>query len=295
MSHPPSGPATAPIIHRKGKIIGPRDLTIHCQAWVPENPPRAVVLLVHGLKEHSGRYMSLVQHLVPRGFAVYGFDLPGHGQSQGTRTYIERFEDYIITLERYRTQVAEWQPQVTVFLYGHSMGALVSIQHLIQGQQLYRGAVISAPLFHVPEDQPGWMIAVGMILSRLAPKIRLLGVNDEGLSRVPRVIQEYRQDPLVFQGKTTARLAAELYAAIQRARSQAGKISLPVLILQGEDDPIVDPRGAQELYETLTSGDKTLKRYPGCYHELHHEREEDRLQVLQDLSGWLEDRLTSRS
>jgi alpha-beta hydrolase superfamily lysophospholipase len=103
--------------HQYGFFNDPR---IYYQAWLPENKPKAVLLIVHGIAEHSGRYMNLVNHFVPLGYAVYGFDHPGHGKSEGARVYIERFEEFTDTIKNYYDMIRSWHPELPVYIIGHS-------------------------------------------------------------------------------------------------------------------------------------------------------------------------------
>jgi alpha-beta hydrolase superfamily lysophospholipase len=128
-------------------------------------------------------------------------------------------------------------------------------------------------------------VAMGRILSVIAPKAGIVGLDVTGLSRDPEVVKAYVNDPLVFHGKTPARLAAEMLKAMQRVTAEAEKITLPFITIQGSADRLVEPGGAQMLYDKAGSSDKTLKIYEGLYHEVHNEPE--RLTMFKDLEAWL--------
>jgi len=128
--------------HQEGFFKGVRDANIYFQGWLPENEPRAVLLIVHGLAEHCGRYMNVVNHFVPLGYAVYGIDHLGHGKSDGKRVYVERFNDYTNTLKVYFDMIHGWQPDKPIFLVGHSMGGLISAVYLLDHQAELAGAVL---------------------------------------------------------------------------------------------------------------------------------------------------------
>ncbi|HOT92166.1 MAG TPA: lysophospholipase [Anaerolineae bacterium] len=275
--------------HREGFFRGVRDAQIYYQAWLPETECKAVLLIVHGLAEHSGRYMNVVNHFVPLGYAVYGLDHIGHGKSEGTRVYVKRFADYTDTLKIYFDMVRGWHPDKPIFLVGHSMGGLIGAAYLLEHQNELAGAVLSGPLIKAAGEISPTIIFMGKLLSALTPKAGLLGLNAEGVCRDPAVVQAYVNDPLVYTGKTTARLAAELIAATQRVADEAPKITLPLLIVQGSEDKLVDPVGAEVLYDKVSSPDKTLKIYEGFYHEVFNEPE--RAQVLKDVEAWLEKHL----
>ncbi len=124
------------------------------------------------------------------------------------------------------------------------------------------------------------------ILSKIAPKMGLLALDVNGISRDPEVVEAYVNDPLVFHGKTPARIGAELLSAMMRITDEASKLTLPMTIVQGAEDILVEPSGAQMLYDKASSADKTLKIYEGMYHEVFNEP--DRERVLKDVESWLE-------
>ncbi len=272
--------------HQEGYLKGVRDTDIFYQYWLPEGEPKATLLVVHGVREHSGRYMNVVNHLVPSGYGVYGIDHIGHGKSDGERVYVERFQDYTKTLKKYFDMIREWQPERPIFLIGHSMGGLISTAFLLEHQDELSGAVLSAPSIKVSDNTSQAIIFVGKLLSIIMPKAGLIKLDAENVSRDPAVVDAYINDPLAYTGKITARLGAEILETMQRVTEEATEIRLPIMIVQGSDDKVVDPRGAQLLYDLVTSEDKTIKIYDGLYHEVFNEPEHE--QVLNDVKTWLE-------
>lgn len=275
--------------HLEGYFQGVRNASIYYQAWLPDGDCNAVLLIVHGLGEHSGRYRNVVNHFIPQGFAVYGLDHLGHGKSDGPREMVERFEDYTDTLTIYCNMVKAWQAGKPVFLLGHSMGGLIASHYLIDHQAFFRGAVISAPAIKVGESISPAIIFMGKVLAVITPKAGVMALDANLISHDPEVVKAYGNDPLVFHAKTPARLAAELLKAMQRVTAEAGKITLPFITLQGGEDKIIDPGGAQLLYDKAGSKDKTIKIYEGFYHEVFNEPE--RARVLHDVETWLAARI----
>ena len=275
--------------HQEGNFKGIRGGNIYHQCWLPEKKPKAVLLIVHGLAEHSGRYSNVVNYFVPLGYAVYGMDLPGHGRSDGRRVHVKRFEDYTDQLKAYFDMVRVWQSDTPIFLTGHSMGGLIAGRYLLDHQEELAGAILSAPSVKVPDTVSPATIAVGRVLSVLVPTMGLLQLEAEGICRDPAVVEAYVTDSLVHTGKVTARLSAELLKAMQLVSDQAAAIELPILLVQGTADRLVDPDGARMLYERAASTDKTIKTYDGLYHEVFNEPEHDR--VLKDVETWLETHL----
>ncbi len=269
----------------EGSFKGVRGLSIFYQAWLPEGEVKAVLLIVHGLGEYCGRYMNVVNHFVPLGYAVYGLDHIGHGKSDGAREYVERFEDFTDNLTTYTTMVTGWQAGKPVFLLGHSLGGLIATYYLLDHQASFKGAIISAPAIKIGAGISQATITMGKILSVVMPKAGVLALDAGAISRDPQVVSTYANDPLVFHGKTPARLAAEMLKAMQRVTAELGKITLPFIAVQGGEDKLVDPAGAQMLYDRASSKDKTIKIYDGLYHEVFNEPE--RARVLGDVETWL--------
>lgn len=278
--------------HQEGVFMGVRKKALYYQGWLPEGEIRAVLLVVHGLAEHSGRYMNLVHRFVPLGYAVYGIDHIGHGRSEGRRLHVERFVDYTEPLRTCADMVRCWQPDRPLFLVGHSMGGLIGALHLVDRQEALSGAVLSGPAVKAPGDIPKTVIFIGRMLSVLLPRLGMVRLEAEGVSRDPAVVKAYLADPLVCRGKMTARLGAEMLGAMERVGVEANRIRLPILILQGGADRLVDPSGARLLYEKAASPDKKLIVYEGFYHEVFNEPEHDR--VLSDVEQWLEGHLPPR-
>jgi acylglycerol lipase len=271
--------------HIEGAFKSARDDDIYYQAWLPEGNVRAVLIVVHGIGEHSGRYMNVVNHLVPLGYAVYGFDHVGHGRSGGMREFVVRFDDYTTTLTRYCDLVRSRETVKPVFLLGHSMGGLIASYYLLDHQTTFRGAVLAAPSIKAGASVSPVNILVTKVLSVIAPGARVLALDANGISRDPQVVAAYVRDPLVFHGRTTARVAVELLKAMRRVTAEAGSITLPLLVLQGSGDQHVNPAGAQMLFDKAGSGDKTIRVFEGLHHEVFNEPE--RAQVLDEVEAWL--------
>lgn len=277
--------------HKEGSIKGIRGANIFYQYWSPEEHARANLVIVHGLAEHSGRYMNVVNHFVPAGYAVYGVDHIGHGRSDGDRVYVDRFQDYITTLATYIDMIHDWQPDKPIFLIGHSMGGLIGAAYLLEHQHELSGAVLSGPGIKVPDNISRTVIFMGKILSKILPRVGILQLDSKGVSRDPAVVDAYVNDPLVYTGKVTARLGAEMLKTMQDVTNSASRINLPLTIVQGGNDMLIDPGGAQLLYDSVSSEDKTIKIYEGFYHEVFNDPGHE--QVLNDVWKWIEAHLGS--
>lgn len=271
--------------HDEDFFTGRNGAKIYRQWWLPNGEPQAVILIVHGLAEHSRRYRPLVHHFVPMGYAVYGFDHLGHGKSEGTRCHADALEDFTENLQRMVLWIRERHPGKKLVLFGHSMGGLIATNYLIDHENEVDEAILSAPAIASTGEPSVWLKLKVGLLHRVRPRATFRKLDPAGISRDPDVVQDYSNDPLVHKGPMTIGLALVLGGAMVRAHKEAGRITLPVLIVQGGQDLLVNPEGAKTLFESISSERKQLKYYPDAYHELLNEPEAP--QVLSLMEGWL--------
>jgi acylglycerol lipase len=274
--------------NRDGSFAGSRGLSIYYQVWEPEVMPRALILLVHGAGEHCERYRHFARYFTDHGYAVAALDHPGHGKSDGTPGYVERFDDYVDTVRVYHQRLTGEFPGIPQILLGHSMGGLISGLYLLQYQQEFVGCVLSGPAVKT-DIEPGLMqMLLIRLLSVVTPKAGVLQLDAKGVSRDPAEVEKYVADPLVFHGKMSARKVAELFKAMNHLQANAGQITLPMLLLHGGEDSMASPESSRFLNSHISSADKTLKIYPGLYHEIFNEPEQQ--EVFAEVLAWCNDR-----
>ena len=271
--------------HREGTFTGLRKLDLYYQCWLPDGEPRAVLLVVPGLAEHSGRYTNLVDYFVSRCYALYGLDHRGHGRSEGLRCYVERFSDFVDDLKTFFDLVRAEHEGVSVFLVGHSMGGTIAAAYAIQHQEGPAGLILSGATCKVGSSITPGQILAARVLSAVAPKVGVSAIDASAVSQDPAVVDAYVNDPLVYRGKVRARLGAEFLRTLQALPELMPQISLPILIMHGKADRLSDPEGSRMLYERVASRDKTLRLYEGFYHEIFNEP--GRGQVFADMEAWL--------
>ena len=271
-------------------------MRLHLQAWLPAGPdpehkpaPSAVLAVVHGYGEHGGRYAWLGEDLAARGYAVYAYDLRGHGQSSGTRGQVRRFEDYLDDTAAFLDEVRRAQPAAPLFLLGHSMGGLVCARMAEERAPDVRALILSSPFLQLAEAVPPARVLAVKALAKVWPG-RDIGntVQAAQLSHDPAVAETYVTDRLVHH-VAPARWAAETLAAQDAAMAAAARISLPLLVLYGTGDPVVDVAFIEALFAKVSSRDKSIQRYQGLYHECFNEK--DRERVFSDLAAWVAARL----
>lgn len=277
------------MVHSEGSFDSENGEQIYYQSWSPLDEPRAVLLLVHGLAEHSGRYEEFAEFFTDARFAVYTLDQPGHGRSGGMRGHIEKFAEFTNATNQCLEIIKDAHSGIPRILVGHSMGGLIAASLLISIQSEFVAAVLTGPAIRSPQQPSRFAMLINRIISTLLPKFGVLQLDSSAVSRDPEEVRKYDNDPLVFRGKVTARLAAELFSEMQNVLETAATIRLPTLILHGGSDSLTDVDGSKILHERISSGEKKIKIYDGLYHEIFNEPE--RVAVMTDMRDWLDDQL----
>ena len=254
-----------------------------CRKWVPEGDPVAIVVGVHSLAEHAGRYHNLGSFLAQNGFALYMYDLRGHGKSLGERGYVDRFEDFVDDTAAFVDAVRTFHPNKRVFLLGHGMGGLVAV-HAAGALGDRIGGLITSGAAVQLEAPMRDRITVSL-MSKVAPKSRVKSpVKVECLSTDPEVGKRYAEDPLVLK-EVTVKLLFELSRGVLGAKKAIQRVRVPALVMHGSRDCVVPVEASRALFEGLSVQDKTLKVYEGMLHEIFNEVERER--VFRDLADWL--------
>lgn len=272
--------------HLEGTFPVGKRVMLYYQAWLPECQPKAVIVLVHGLADHSSRYGNLVDHLVDKSYSVWSYDQRGHGKSPGKQCYVNRFANLIDDLGFFIDRVSLINPEQPIFIIGHSMGALESSIYLAGSHQGIAGAVLSGLVLKPGQSVSKVTQKLARVFSTLIPWIGVRQLDCSGISRDRTVVEGYTKDPLVFTGKIPARMGAEMLDAMSLARSTMGFITLPVLLMHGAADRLAEPSSSQLMFETIASVDKELHIFPGCYHEIFNEPCRDF--VMGTLVRWLD-------
>ncbi len=277
------------MIAATGLVTGAGGRRIYWQSWSPESQARALIVIVHGAGEHSGRYGHTADALVHAGYAVYALDHRGHGRSDGPRALIDRLDNAVADLDQLVLDARAQHPGLAVYLLAHSMGATIALSYALEHQDRLAGLILSGALAALEAGAP--LRLIGRALSVVAPQLPLIGVDPSLISRDPEVVSTYVSDPLVHHGKLPARTLAELASAIDRFPGSVPAITVPTLILYGSADKLCPPAGSEMLGRRIGADDKSVKRYDGLFHEILNEPERD--EVLADIREWLSARVSS--
>lgn len=274
--------------HVEGTFNGFEGLELYYQRWRPEGEPKAVLAVVHGLGEHSGRYSNVVDWFVPKGFAVYAFDLRGFGRSPGPRGYINEWAEFRKDVRAFLELVHEQELGQSVFLLGHSMGGLIALEYVLHHPEKLTGVIASGPALAV--DIPPLLMVLSKVLSRILPRFAFnTGLDATAISRDPVVVEAYVNDPLVH-GLSTPRFGIEFPRAIEWTQAHAAEMKIPCLIVHGSADRLVPTEGSHVFYENMTIVDKERQVYEGYYHEVFNDIGKE--QVLAAVEVWVEEHLS---
>lgn len=267
-------------------------LEMFARGWAPEDDPKAVVCLVHGLGEHIGRYEHVGAAFAAAGYALLGFDLRGHGKSGGPRGHAPSLEAFFQDIDDFLREAERRYPSAPRFLYGHSLGGLLSLSYSLSRKVNARGMIVSSPGLRTAIHEQKAKLILAKLLGAIAPTITLPSeLATEHLSRDAKVVRDYINDPLVHDKITTGFGRAGLKAT-DLVFTRAAQLSVPVLLVYCSGDQIAFPRGSEEFAALAPKGLVTLKRYEGLYHEPHNEPE--KADVLRGYIQWLDEQVKGK-
>lgn len=280
--------APAAFEHTTDHFTGSDRLRLFEQWWRPQIEPKAVMIIVHGYAEHSGRYAHVGAHLAGSGYAVGAYDLRGHGRSEGKRAFIRRFDEHIQDLRTFLNHVPQVVPDKPVFLFGHSLGGAIAVLYAITHQPALQGLLLSGAALKISEEISPLLQKLSGIIGTLFPTLPTIKLDSSWLSRTPEVVRQYDSDPLVYRKGTLAGTGLEILRATEHIQAKMEAVQLPLLILHGGGDRVTDPQGSRQLYERAQAADKALTIYDGLFHELVNEPEQ--ATVLRDMTAWMDQR-----
>lgn len=236
--------------------------------------PRAVMVMIHGAGEHHGRYKWLIEKWRSNGYHVVMGDLPGQGMSSRKRGHIQSFDEYIQEVDHWLREAQTFE--LPVFLLGHSMGGLVAIRTLQTIHFPLKGVILSSPclgLIHKPNKVVDW---VSKGLNVFAPSMRFDSNLTAEIATRNQEIQDASKNDSLLVTKVSVRWYRELVNAMEQAFEEALKLpDIPLLVMQGGEDKIVDKNSVKKWFNQLDLTDKSYKEWKGLYHEIFNEPERE--------------------
>ncbi len=274
--------------HATGTFVGVENTGIFYQSWIPADAA-ATVIVVHGYAEHSGRYAHVAKALNGHGYAVWALDHRGHGRSEGPRASVKRFEHFVADLTTFVGLVQGQTVAGPLFILGHSMGGLISTLYSFDHQDQLAGLVLTGPAMKIDAGVSPVLLALSVVLGAVAPELPVGPFDPGGVSRDPAVVAAYTSDKLNYTAGVKARMGRQFVLGTRGVLGRAPGLKLPILVIQGEADRLVSPAGTYAAFEAFGSADKTLKKYPGLFHEVLNEPEQDEIIAL--IGEWLDVRM----
>lgn len=269
-----------------GNLSGQGNVSLFWRSWLVDQP-RGIVVLVHGLGEHGGRYSNLINRLAGENISFYTLDHRGHGRSSGKRGHIKHFTDYIEDLKLLVDMAHRQNPGLPLIMLGHSMGGSIAARYALEYPADIEALILSAAGLIFRDEVPGWQDRMARMLSRILPAATFPnGISANALSHDPKVVKDYLDDPLVHN-RISARWYTEMLSNSEQVLSQASELVMPLLVVHGEGDQIVDMAGSEFIFLTAGSADKQFKAFKGLHHETMNEKLPEKDEVLDVIAGWI--------
>jgi acylglycerol lipase len=246
------------------------------QSWTGEREPIAVICHIHGQSDHSSRFAHVAEFFVSRSIDFFAADLVGHGKSGGTRGHINTFDEYLETVDMLYQDVTTKYPGKPIFIYGHSMGGNVVINHAFQNKKPVAGYIATSPWIRLAFEPPAWKVALGKTVKSIFPALlQPTGLNPALISHDTTVVEKYKNDKLVH-GKISAAGFFEILTHGKSILDRAQELHYPMFIAHGSDDQLTDHTASKEFAEKRTDL-ITFIQFNGLYHEMHNEPQKEDL------------------
>ncbi|KAM6592368.1 hypothetical protein CsatA_000071 [Cannabis sativa] len=275
-------------------FVTARGDTVFTQSWAPPSSVkiRGLVIILHGLNEHSGRYSDFAKQLNSYGYKVYGMDWIGHGGSDGLHAYVPSLDYAVSDTKSFIEKVVAENHGLPCFCFGHSTGGAILLKAMLDPkvEANVAGLVLTSPAVGVQPSHPIFAI-LAPIVSFLLPRYQVSAANKKGtpVSRDPEALEAKYSDPLVYTGSIRVRTGYEILKITSYLQQNLNKLRVPFLVLHGKADTITDPEASKKLYEEASSVDKEIKLFDGLLHDLLFEPE--RQEIMEDIIEWLNQRV----
>ncbi|MBI4040410.1 MAG: lysophospholipase [Deltaproteobacteria bacterium] len=248
-----------------------------------------VMVYVHGLGEHSGRYENLIKAFSEEEVGFYGYDQRGHGKTKGQRGYVPSMHHLVEDLRAFLRLVSIHEGSKPIYLLGHSFGGLVVLKYMTdlhrKSGTMPKGVIVCNPLLALKLKIPPWKTKLANLFSKILPRLALGGgIDPKWISHDPKVVEAYEKDPLICR-KVTLHLYQEMMKTMASVKAGAEFLNAPLLIQLGTQDEIVEAEVSKHYYHQVSCEFKALKIYDGLYHELMNELGKEA--VFNDMKRWI--------
>ncbi|PKA61549.1 hypothetical protein AXF42_Ash018837 [Apostasia shenzhenica] len=270
--------------------------TLFTQSWTPVSVPiKGLMVLLHGLNEHSGRYHQFAKKLNGCGIKVYAMDWIGHGGSDGLHGYVHSLDYAVKDLKSFLEKVVKENPGLPCFCFGHSTGAAIILKAVLDPkvETCVHGVVLTSPAVQVQPSHP-IIETLAPVFSLLIPTYQFRGACNKGppVSHDPEALKAKYSDPLVFIGSIRVRTGYEILRLSYDLQQNIRRITVPFIVLHGTADTVTDPDGSKKLYNQASSADKNIMLYDDLLHDLLFEPERD--EIAENIMKWLRARIDGK-
>ena len=254
----------------------------------PAADPVAVMIIVHGFGEHSGRYQGMMEHLAKTGIASIAIDLEGHGLSGLKRGVCRSYDILLADVDLLASDAAKRFPNIPVFLYGHSMGGGLALHHVLKnGAGDFYGVIVSAPLIHPADPVPGPLRAIVKCLRPVLPNMTIANtIPGEKVSTLPDEQARYEQDPLNHD-RLGIGLAADIIEGGEWVSENSEKWTAPLLLMHARADKLTKFESSEAF--AAKAANCTFRAMPDCEHEMHNDVCRDT--IYAEMIRFMKDRL----
>ncbi|ESN91724.1 hypothetical protein HELRODRAFT_108482, partial [Helobdella robusta] len=287
-----AGPVEALVCCRDSTLTSDHGHQLFCKFWrSSDDKPRRLIFISHGLAEHCQRYDDLAVPLAQHDNFVYAHDHVGHGRSEGDRVHVTDFSIYVDDVIKHIEMLKKEHPGVPCFMFGHSMGGLITILTTLRAPDLLKGIVLSGPaITHDSNIVTPLKTFLAKAVAMIWPQYEFASVGSEVICRDEKVVYYYNEDQLVWHGGIKAKWFSCIMAAMEEVQTRFREIKTPYLLLHGSADQLCSIEGSKMMHANTSSEDKTFKIYEGCYHEVLWEIDGQGKQAIKDVVDWIENR-----
>ena len=243
-----------------------------------------VILLIHGLGEHSGRYLNLIQDFNDKNLSVFTIDIRGHGKSEGKRGHAPFYEQLMSDIQYFVQHVTNKTSNQKHFLYGHSLGGNLVINYSLQKDEKINGIIATSPYIKSAIKQPRIKLFMAKLFQKLIPSLTLNnGLDINGISRNLQVVEDYVNDPLNHD-QISVQLGLDIISSGIYALENSQDIAVPMLVFHGKKDRLTSYNSSEKLVENSGSNVQFIG-FKNAYHEIHNEPEKEEL--LRNIFDWI--------
>ncbi|MEL6673833.1 MAG: lysophospholipase [Bacteroidota bacterium] len=262
------------------------------QSWLPEHP-KALIVLVHGHGEHSGRYAHVADFFNQQGYALIGMDLHGHGQTAGKRGHAPSYDAMLDSVAQLVQEAAQKVPGVPVFMYGHSMGGNIALNYVMRREHQLAGLILSSPWLRLAFTPSSVDVFLAKMMINLYPSFtQSTKLDASAISQIPEEVKKYQDDPLIHDMVSPVMYLGTHQAGLW-ALEHANSLKTPTLIVHGTGDRLTSWEASQEFSKQAPQNLMTFKTWEGLFHEMHYEAKRD--EVFSTYAEWLNRHLVPAS